>query len=79
MQIALSELKINVGKYVDLAEREDVFITRNGKQVARIIGIKRDRVADMKSLFGIAKLSPEYDDPTYDPDYKKLRDERVGV
>lgn len=79
MQVALSELKINVGKYVDIAEREDVYITRNGKQVAKLVGINRDRVADMKSLFGIAKLPSEYDDPAYDPNYEKLRDERVGI
>jgi len=79
MLVALSELKINVGKYVDLAEKEDVFITRNGKQVAKLSGMKRDRLADMKSLFGIAKLAPEYEDPTYDPNYEKLRDERLGV
>ena len=78
MQVALSELKINIGKYVDLSETEDIYITRNGKQVAKIVGINRDRVADMKSLFGIAKLPPEYDDPDYDPYYEKLRDERVG-
>jgi prevent-host-death family protein len=79
MQVALSELKINVGKYVDLAEREDIYITRNGKQVAKIIGANRDRVADMKSLFGIAKLPKEYDDPNYDRNYEKLRDERLGI
>ena len=79
MQIALSELKINVGKYVDLAEKEDIHITRNGKQVAKIIGINRDRVADMKSLFGIAKLPRDYNDPNYDPNYEKLRDERVEI
>ena len=77
MQVALSELKINVGKYVDLSETEDIYITRNGKQVAKIISMKRDRAADMKSLFGIAKLPPEYNDPDYDPNYEKLRDERI--
>ena len=79
MQIALSELKINVGKYVDLSEMEDIYITRNGKQVAKIIGLNRDRAADMKSLFGIAKLPPEYNDPAYDPNYEKLRDEKAGI
>ena len=79
MQVSVSELKTNVGKYVDLAETQDVFITKNGKQVAKIVSTKRDRVAEMKSLFGIAKLPPEYNDPGYDPDYKKLRDERVGI
>jgi len=79
MQVALSELKINVGKYVDLAEKEDIYITRNGKRVAKIVGTNRDKVADMKSLFGIVKLPPVYNDPNYDPVYKKLRDERIGL
>ena len=79
MIVALSELKTNVGKYVNLAEKQDIYITRNGKQVAKIVGTNRDRVADMKSLFGIAKLPKEYDDPNYDPNYEKLRDERAGI
>ena len=78
MRVALSELKTNVGKYVDLAEKQDIYITRNGKLVAKIVGTNRDRVADMKSLFGIAKLPQEYNDPNYDPNYDKLRDERIG-
>ena len=79
MQIALSELKTNVGKYVNLAEKQDIYITRNGKQVAKIVSTNRDRVEDMKSLFGIAKLPQEYKDPDYDTNYENLRDERVGV
>jgi len=79
MQVALSKLKINVGKYVDLAEIQDIYITRNGKQVAKIVGTNRDRIADMRSLFGIAELPQEYNDPNYDLNYEKLRDERVGI
>ena len=77
MQVALSELKINVGKYVALADIEDIYITRNGKQVAKIVGTNRDRAAEMKSLFGITKLPKIYDDPAYDPNYEKLRDEKI--
>jgi len=77
MIIALSDLKKNVGKYVNLAEKQDIYITRNGKKVAKIIGTNRDRVAEMKSLFGIAKLPHEYNDRDYDPYYDKLRDERL--
>ena len=58
MQVSLSELKINIGKYIDMAEVQDIFITRNGKQVAKIVGTGRDRAAEIKSLFGIAKLPP---------------------
>ena len=79
MIISLSELKTNVGKYINLAQNQDVYITLNGKQVAKIVSTNRDRVANMKSLFGIAKLSQDYDDPNYDPDYEKLRDERIGL
>ena len=79
MQVSVSELKTNVGKFIDLADEQDVYITKNGKQVAKIVSTRRDRVAEMKSLFGIAKLPSEYDDPNYDPDYKKLRDERAGI
>jgi prevent-host-death family protein len=79
MQVSVSELKINVGKYIDLSNTQDVFVTKNGKQVAKIVSTRRDRAAEMKSLFGIAKLPKEYDDPNYDTNYKKLRDERIGV
>ena len=79
MQVALSELKINVGKYVDLAEKEDIYITRNGKLVAKIVGTNRDRIADMQSLFGIGNLPQEYDDPNYDLNYEKLRSERIST
>jgi prevent-host-death family protein len=37
MHVALSDLKVNVSKYVDLAEIEDVIITKYGKPVAKII------------------------------------------
>ena len=79
MQISISELKTNVGKYVNLAEKQDVYITRNGKQVAKIVGTNRNRIADMRSLFGIAELPREYNDPHYDPNYNKLRDEKKGI
>ena len=44
MQVALTELETNVGKYVDLAEKQDIYIMHNGKLVAKIVGTNRDRV-----------------------------------
>lgn len=41
MNVSLSDLKVNVGRYVDLAETEDVVITKYGKPVAKIIGISK--------------------------------------
>jgi prevent-host-death family protein len=41
MKIALSELKVNVGKYVAMAEKEDVIIMKYGKPAAKIIAIEK--------------------------------------
>ena len=41
-QIKATELKANLNKYITLAEREDVVITKSGKSVAKITGIKQD-------------------------------------
>ena len=77
MQVALSELKVNVGKYVDKAEEGDVFITRNGKHIAKIVSLRRNKAQEMERLFGIASLPAAYDDPDFDPLYNNLKDERV--
>lgn len=53
MSITATELKMNLGKYLLLAEKEDVFITRNGKVVAKLTNPYQDRVETAKSLFGI--------------------------
>jgi len=61
MQISVSELKVNVGKYIDMAEGQDIFITKNGKQVAKIVSTKIDKVAAMRSIFGIIPANAELD------------------
>ncbi len=53
MSITATELKNNLGKYLILAETEDIYITRNGKVVAKLSNPYQDRVDVAKSLFGI--------------------------
>ena len=53
MSITATELKQNLGKYLMLAATEDVFITRNGKIVAKLSNPYQDRVDVAKSLSGI--------------------------
>jgi len=53
MSITATELKNNLGKYLLLAATEDIFITRNGKVVAKLSNPNQDRVEMAKSLFGI--------------------------
>ena len=61
MQITLSDLKTNVGKYVDLSETEDIIITKYGKPAAKIIRYDKepwymkklpDEIISIESLFG---------------------------
>ncbi len=53
MSITATELKLNLGKYLRLAESEDIFITRNGKVIAKLSNPYQDRVDAVKSLYGI--------------------------
>lgn len=52
-RISVSELKTNAGKYVTMAQSQDIFITKNGKLIARLTTAKPDKVAAAKALFGI--------------------------
>lgn len=53
MSITATELKENLSKYLILAESEDVFITKNGKVVAKLTNPFQNRVDAAKSLFGV--------------------------
>jgi prevent-host-death family protein len=61
MQITLSELKTVPEKYVALAEKQDIYITQDGKPVARITSAKTDKVSAAMSLFGILPDSVDLD------------------
>ena len=53
MSVTATELKNNLGKYLQLASKEDIYITRNGKVVARLSNPYQYRVDIANSLFGI--------------------------
>ena len=53
MSITATELKMNLSKYLLMAEKEDIYITRNGKVVAKLTNPYQDRVDMAKSLFGV--------------------------
>lgn len=53
MSITATELKKNLKKYLLLAAKEDVYLTRNGKVVAKLSSPYQDRLEIAESLFGI--------------------------
>lgn len=70
MQITATEFKTNMGKYLSMASKQDIYITKNGQRIAKLTSPSSDRVAMLDSLVGIAgkqKLSLE-----------EIRMERLG-
>ena len=53
MSITATELKENLSRYLKLAETEDIYITKNGKVVAKLSNPNTDKVKIAESLIGI--------------------------
>jgi antitoxin (DNA-binding transcriptional repressor) of toxin-antitoxin stability system len=68
MVITATEFKTNFGKYLDMLSQEDIFITRNGKTIAKVIN---PQVSAVNSIRGILKTAPT------DLDTKSIREERL--
>lgn len=49
-QISVSDLKANTGKYVAMAQEDDIFITKNGKVVAKLVTAKVNKVESLNRL-----------------------------
>lgn len=61
MIVTATELKTNFGKYLDLASTQDIFITRNGKSIAKLTSPSVDRLAILDDLVGIIPSQDEAD------------------
>ena len=70
MIVTATEFKQNMGKYLELVEKEDITITRNGKKVGVLVnpGIRL-----IENLIGIIKLPEEMKDM----DYKEIKEMRL--
>ena len=61
MVVTSTDLKTNLGKYLDLLDTDDIIVTRNGRRVARMIRDEEDVLAEVQSLYGIlAESNEEY-------------------
>lgn len=69
MIVTATEFKTNFGKYLDMLSKEDIFITRNGKTIAKVIN---PQVSAVDSLRGMLKNAPS------DIDLDSLREERLS-
>ena len=69
MIVTATEFKTNFGKYLDMIAKEDIFITRNGKTIAKVAN---PHISAVDSLRGMLKDVP--DDISLD----SLREERLS-
>ena len=53
MLVTATEFKNNIGKYLTLVSSEDIFITKNGKNIAKLTSTQMSKIEIAKSLFGI--------------------------
>lgn len=75
MIITATEFKTNFGKYLDMIQEEEIFITKNGKIVAKMVN---PNISAVDRLSGIlkGKISDDFDAK----DIKKMRlEEKYGI
>lgn len=64
MIVTATEFKSNLGKYLELAARQDIFITRNGKSIARLTSPTIDKLTILDNLVGIIPAQEAADEET---------------
>lgn len=62
MTITATELKENLHKYMHLSNKEDIYVTSNGKIVTKLSNPFQDRATKMKSMFGSISKELTLDD-----------------
>ena len=53
MQITATELKTNIGRYLALAEKQDIVLTKNNRPIAKLTNTREDKTSILDSLIGI--------------------------
>lgn len=71
MIVTATEFKTNFGKYLELATTQDVFITKNGKKIARLTSPSINKLSVLDDLVGIIPAQE-------DMDADRIREERLS-
>lgn len=64
MIVTATELKNNLGKYLELAAMQDVFITKNGKSIARLTSPSINKLSVLDDLVGVIPSQEVIDENT---------------
>ena len=69
IQVTATDLKINLGKYLSLASREEIHITKNGKNIA-VLTAPKESHGWVDDITGVIQNT--------DIDVKKFKSERLA-
>ena len=70
MIVTATEFKMNFGKYLELVAQQDIFITKNGKSIARMTNPNTNKGEILDSLVGVI--------PNAASDEDSIREERLS-
>ncbi|MEQ8192547.1 MAG: type II toxin-antitoxin system prevent-host-death family antitoxin [Candidatus Eremiobacterota bacterium] len=59
MVVTSTDFKNNIRKYMELSKKENIIVTKNGKDIAKLIGVKNSETPLTDSLIGIIKTPEE--------------------
>ena len=71
MIVTATEFKTNLGKYLEMATSQDIFITKNGKSIARLTSPAVNKLSLLDNLVGIVPQEQAMDE-------NELREERMS-
>ena len=71
MIVTATEFKTNLGKYLEMAMKQGIFITKNGKNIARLTSPAVNKLAVLDSLVGIVPEESAMNEET-------VREERLA-
>lgn len=70
MTVTATEFKLNLGKYLSLAKSQEIFITKNGRNIAKLTSPDIDKINILDSLVGILP-------PAENMDEESIKEERL--
>ncbi|MDI6603822.1 MAG: type II toxin-antitoxin system prevent-host-death family antitoxin [Thermoanaerobacteraceae bacterium] len=73
MIVNATEFKTRAGKYLEIVEKEEIIITKNGKEVAKLVPIIKNGTQNADFLYGLLS-----DFENKDITKKQIRDERIN-
>lgn len=64
MIVTATEFRSNLGKYLDMVATQDVYIAKNGKNIARLTRLFSNKLAVLDELVGIASQPGDMNEDT---------------